>query len=129
MAFFERIVSHFKGDKNNNDDDEKKNSNKNFSVILSAHGDTNWHSHSLEIHKAIRKYPLSPTFDKLPKDLPMIIGEYEEKEEEEYFGHLDNFAGVNIVMQSYFSGRLPIDPLQSLLPFSRLFFIYILIVI
>jgi hypothetical protein len=56
------------------------------SVVLSAHGDTNWTQHSLQVSQAVN---------------------HEGVEECEYYGHMDNFAGVHASMLAYFSGRLP----------------------
>jgi hypothetical protein len=56
------------------------------SVVVSAHGDTNWTQHSLEVRDVVNK---------------------KGEKESEYYGHMDNFGGVYGAMQAYFSGRLP----------------------
>lgn len=61
-------------------------------VIISAHGDTNWTTHHLTKGVGVRT--------------PGGI------EEEEYYGHMDNFGGVHATMMAYFSGKLPQDKVR-----------------
>lgn len=61
-------------------------------VIISAHGDTNWTTHHLATNLGVR----------IPDGL----------EEDEYYGHMDNFGGVYATMMAYFSGRLPQDKVR-----------------
>jgi hypothetical protein len=57
-------------------------------VVISAHGDTNWNEHRLT---RIFENARSPSHEI----------------EEEYYAHLDNFAGVFAVLKGYFGGLYP----------------------
>lgn len=58
----------------------------NTTVVVSAHGDTGWNLHALEVRQAVNSEGVAET---------------------EFYGHMDNFGGVYAAMQAYFSGRCP----------------------
>jgi len=68
-------------------------------ILISAHGDTNWRQHQLQKQMGRRGATTSAA--------TLAIDSGATTEEIEYYGHLDNFAGVYAVMKAYFSGRMP----------------------